>query len=156
MITLIRLKEITKYDHLNGVFIRRKTLMPMGSMRKDGYYEVRIDYISYLVHRLAWFYFYEDWPKGVIDHIDRNPSNNRIKNLRDVSRSINLINSGNYSHNTSGVRGVDFHKATGKWRARIANFHLGLFLSKEEAEEAIRNFAVKNYQLPEQGTANND
>src|SRR3954469_7645811 len=106
MITLERLKQVAKYDHSTGEFIRRKTLMSMGSTRKDGYREIRIDYKSYLVHRLAWFYFYEQWPEGVIDHIDRNPSNNRIDNLRDVSISVNKMNSGNFAHNTSGSRGV--------------------------------------------------
>lgn len=154
MITLERLKQVTKYNHSTGEFIRRKTLMSMGSTRKDGYREIRIDYKSYLVHRLAWFYFYEQWPEGVIDHIDRNPSNNRIGNLRDVSHSVNHINSGNFAHNTSGVRGVDLHKQTGKWRARVAEIHLGLFVNKEDAEKAVRDFSIKHYQLPVQEQAN--
>lgn len=34
-------------------------------------------------HRMVWFWVYGKWPKGQIDHVDENPLNNRIENLRD-------------------------------------------------------------------------
>lgn len=45
-----------------------------------------------LIHRLIWFIVYGEWPKQQIDHIDGNPSNNSILNLRDVSHTDNMNN----------------------------------------------------------------
>lgn len=47
---------------------------------------------TYLAHRLAWFYVYGVWPENHVDHIDRNRSNNRIVNLRDVTPAENMAN----------------------------------------------------------------
>lgn len=43
-------------------------------------------------HRVAWAIHYGEWPADLIDHRDQNPGNNRIANLRDVSRSVNNQN----------------------------------------------------------------
>jgi cytoplasmic iron level regulating protein YaaA (DUF328/UPF0246 family) len=48
---------------------------------------------KYKAHRLAWLIHYGEWPKQVIDHINRQPNDNRIMNLRDVSYSENIKNS---------------------------------------------------------------
>lgn len=37
---------------------------------------------------VIWFWIFGEWPEFTIDHLDRNPGNNRIENLRDVTRSI--------------------------------------------------------------------
>lgn len=75
-------------------------------------------------------------PEGLeIDHIDGNGLNNRrrgkAKNLRIASQAENRQNSCIRRHNTSGLKGVSFHKPLGKWRAQIAkdgkNMHIGLF-----------------------------
>ena len=47
---------------------------------------------QYLGHRLAWYLHTGDWPEGEIDHINRDPGDNRWENLRDVSRSDNMLN----------------------------------------------------------------
>ena len=57
-----------------------------GRCRKDGYCEVVINGNLHLIHRVIWALFHDKWPDNVIDHIDRNPSNNCIDNLRDVQR----------------------------------------------------------------------
>ena len=62
-----------------------------GTLRKDGYKVVVFNGKLYLSSRLAWFYMTREWPNE-IDHIDRNPSNDRWINLRDVTHSENCKN----------------------------------------------------------------
>jgi len=64
-----------------------------GSKDKSGYIKVGIDGTNYLVHRIIWIMFNGDIQDNyVIDHIDRNRSNNKIENLRMVSQSLNMHN----------------------------------------------------------------
>ena len=71
------------------------------------------------VHRLVWIYHYGYLPECGIDHIDRNPINNRIENLRQVSQVCNSRNTGNRKNNTSGVKGVYWNQIYRKWIAQI-------------------------------------
>ncbi len=63
------------------------------------YLNVRINRKNYRLHRVAWALHYGTWPLGVIDHIDGNPKNNAIANLRDVSVREN--NTNQYKHGLS-------------------------------------------------------
>lgn len=105
---------------------------------KKGYKAGEIDHRRFFAHRVIWAIHYGAWPSGVIDHIDGNPKNNLIENLRDVSMAINMKNQKIKKTNTSGVCGVSWHKQTSKWRARISigkskGKHLGLFDTFEDA-----------------------
>jgi hypothetical protein len=123
-LTQKRLKEVLKYYPGSGIFTWRTT----GSGRKRkiagckdsyGYIIIRIDGKNYKAHRLAWLYVHGYFPENQIDHIDKNPSNNKINNLREVSNQCNLRNTGNPITNTSGVKGVSWHKSNNKWGAYI-------------------------------------
>lgn len=87
------LKGLYLYDPLTGDITLDGSRK--GWVNKNGY-----TYIStplgkkFLAHRLAWLLYYGDWPTGNIDHINRDRSDNRIENLRDVSQSVNLLNHG--------------------------------------------------------------
>lgn len=59
---------------------------------EQGYRRIRINNRVYGAGRLAWFYMTGNWPENEIDHKDRNKLNNRFKNLRDVSGSVNCLN----------------------------------------------------------------
>jgi hypothetical protein len=59
-------------------------------------------------------------PENEIDHVNRNPLDNRIENLREVSRSCNARNTRNRKTNSSGVKGVSFDKKNKKWKAHIS------------------------------------
>jgi hypothetical protein len=90
-------------------------------------------------HRLAWFFVYGDFPKAHIDHINGNPSDNRIENLRDVSRFINMQNEKKARfHNSSGFLGVSPNGSG--WRAEIRILgkkkNLGTFATPQQAHEA--------------------
>lgn len=68
-----------------------------GTKRDDGYYSVAINNKRYLVHRVVWVLFHYKIDRTlVIDHIDRNPSNNFIDNLRLVTQGENNKNKGSY------------------------------------------------------------
>lgn len=81
-------------------------------------------------------------PGFVVDHIDRDPTNNLRSNLRIVTHSQNLYNSNTSSANSSGSKGVSVHKASGKYTAYIKvrglKIHLGYFTTVEQAAEARR------------------
>lgn len=74
------------------------------------------------------------------DHIDRNKLNNQRGNLRAVSRTVNIRNTGKNVTNTSGVKGVYWHRIRNKWAAQIRAAgrarHLGLFHCIEAATAA--------------------
>lgn len=86
-------------------------------------------------------------PAFIVDHINGVRNDNRWLNLRRADASQNCWNSKKPSTNTSGAKGVSFHKATGKWQVRIRvrgkQKHIGLFDSVEEAELAFAVAADK-------------
>ena len=84
----------------------------------SGYDYVRVNKKLHRVHRLIWCMFYGYEPSE-IDHINRNRADNRIENLREVSRSQNNYNHPMRTDNTSGVRGVSWNKIKNKWRVYI-------------------------------------
>jgi hypothetical protein len=92
------------------------------------------------VARLLLITFREGFSGGLVDHIDRNPLNNELSNLREVTKRENSLNSKTYRNNTSGFRGVYWHKGAQKWLAQIQSEgklrHLGYFDCKKEAARA--------------------
>lgn len=123
-LTQERLKELLDYDPLTGVFVWKvqasnnvKIGDIAGCNHSEGYRAITIAGKIYKAHRLAWLYVYGYLPEPQIDHKDQVRHHNFIENLREVSQSCNLRNTGNYQHNTSGVKGVCWHKRVKKWRA---------------------------------------
>ena len=97
---------------------RRKDLA-VGVSGSYGYPRVKLKKSIHLVHRVVWLWWYGYTPENDIDHIDRDKSNNRIENLREVTQQCNSRNRGGDKRNTSGVTGVSWFKRTGKWCASI-------------------------------------
>lgn len=60
-----------------------------GYKKSDGYWRVYINGKGYYLHRLVWLYHKGTLPINEIDHINRNKSDNRIENLRDISHKDN-------------------------------------------------------------------
>lgn len=113
MLTVERLKELLHYDPETGVFTWRVNKGPFlagdvagRSVAKKKYPRVGIDGERYIASRLAWLYVTGEWPKNVIDHIDRDPLNTRFANLRDTTQSKNMFNRGKNGNNTTGYQGV--------------------------------------------------
>lgn len=114
-----------------------------------GYRMGRIMRRPYLAHRVVWALFNGSWP-GLLDHIDRDTTNNRISNLRVATRSQNAMNGGKPNISSSSrYRGVCLPKRTGTWVAYITvgkkRFHLGSFSSEEEAVAARRSAEGKYF-----------
>ncbi len=84
----------------------------------------------------------------IVDHINRDKSDNRKINLRLTDRHGNARNSKMRSHNTSGFRGVHMCKCTGLWRAEVRvngkGKKLGRFSDKTEAAR-VYDRAAKIY-----------
>ena len=118
-----------------------------GGYRWIGYSKVR-----YPAHRLVWIMHFGEIQKGYeIDHINHVRSDNRIENLRVVSRTGNRKNCSININNSSGVTGVYFTRG-GKWHAQITvlgkKMHLGLFSCIEDAVKS-RRAAEKMYGFHE-------
>jgi hypothetical protein len=83
----------------------------------------------------------------IVDHINRNKLDNRRCNLRYVTYSQNNMNSSMQKNNTSGYRGVCWHKKAKKWACFIKlnkkRIHIGLFSNIEEAARAYKNKATE-------------
>ena len=93
-----------------------------GYKNPHGYIEVNITIrgkpTKFLAHRII-FYLHHGFMPKLVDHVDRNPQNNSISNLRVADKKLNAINTGLPKNNTSGVKGVSWNKACGKWSAQI-------------------------------------
>jgi hypothetical protein len=136
VITQARLKELLSYNPVTGHFIRLVTVggQEVGTVagqRTTKAVQIRIDKGLYLAHRLAWLYMTGEWPDLDIDHANCNRRDNRWTNLRLATKSDNCCNTPKRGDNTSGFKGVVWHKSTSKWMASIQRenrrTHLGLF-----------------------------
>ena len=100
-------------------------------------------------------------PEGmVLDHINREPLDNRKANLRPATRAQNLWNSTKRKGGSSKYRGVSYKKQIAKWIARMyidgKETHLGCFEEEIDAAKAYdkaakkhrKPFAVLNFPDP--------
>lgn len=149
-LTAERLREILHYDPETGVFtwaVRIARCVQQGwvagGVSNFGYRIIRVDKITYVGHRLAWLYMTGEWPTDEIDHRNGIRDDNRWVNLREATAKQNRENRNKAPSNTSGVRGVTWDKARGKWHPLIKHhgkmIHLGRFDSFDDAVAARKN-----------------
>lgn len=100
---------------------------------------------SYYAHRLAWFYVRAEWPKGQIDHKNRNKIDNRLFNLRDVTAAKNRQN-----RKLRPGQGVCWDAGKQRWYARIQiegrTLNLGRYKSYKKAL-VVRKAAEKQHEF---------
>lgn len=117
-----------------------------GCRFNGGYIKLSIDNEGYLAHRLLWVLAHGYWPDG-IDHINGIRSDNRIVNLREANQSQNMSNVARWAHNTSGVKNVRWHEATGKWLVRVKKrgytHYFGYYEDLEEACEVAHKARIE-------------
>lgn len=148
-LTQERLKYLITYDPLTGVFLWKNPPSPSsvkagdvaGYQNGEGYKRICVDGAHYKTSRLAWFYHHGKWPGGVADHKDTDRGNDRIGNLRDVTRAINNENTRKArSSNSLGVLGVSYRPDLGMYLSQIqvlgVKKYLGLFETAEAASAA--------------------
>lgn len=123
-ISQAELKRLVHYDPETGVMTRKvatgtaKVGDVLGSAHSAGYLWANVKGDLHLVHRLAWLYSYGEWP-DCIDHINHKRTDNRIANLRSVTKGENLRNLRRRAANSTGITGVHWDKARGKWAPKI-------------------------------------
>jgi len=154
-LSIERLKKLLSYSPETGDFTwltkRGRAVVggTAGHLDSRGYVRIIIDGKKYRAHRLAWFYMHGKWPEDQIDHVNGKYSDNRLKNLREATCSQNNFNKPLQKNNTSGVKGVYWHKGKQRWRAicRVdgKRYAVGEFLEIEKAAEAIKDFREANH-----------
>jgi len=154
MLTHERLQDLLTCNPTSGVLrwrvkTNRRILVGSiaGSINDFGYRVIRIDGQLYRAHRLVWFYVHGEWPKNYIDHINGNPDDNRLDNLRDVTTAENIQNQV-VAHKRNRVNHLGVTQRKNGFQARICTHgvskSLGLFATAEAAEAAY--IAAKRVQ----------
>ena len=154
MITQSELKECLHYDPDTGIFVRLKSgtnRVRVGSVAgcldNCGYIPIELAGKQYYAHRLAFLFMTGSFPPKYTDHINGVKNDNRWLNLRQATRSQNQHNQGKNSKNTSGFKGICWHKNAKKWHAQITHMnrkiHIGYFTTPEAAHQAYIEAAEK-------------
>lgn len=120
---------------------RARTGALAGHKRADGYVVIHWKGTQMYAHRLVFMLCNGREPSGFIDHVNGDPSDNRVENLRECTQAQNVRNQRLRSDSTTGIKGVHKMKRTCKWKAHITlggkTVHIGYFGTKEEAEAAV-------------------
>ena len=134
MVTKEQLQALFEYRE-DGNLVRRhdtykyKAGTVVGSRMQKGY-GTRLRGTFYRLHRLIYMYHHGVMPEQ-IDHINRDPFDNRVENLRAATSSENARNRKLFANNKSGVKGVCWHKRIKKWGVACSvegrQKHLGYF-----------------------------
>lgn len=152
-LTAARVRDLLDYEPLTGSF----TWRPRGDRKWDarfsnkaagskdtlGYLRIIVDYNKCWAHRLAWLYVHGSWPAVQVDHINGDPLDNRLENLRDATRTTNMENRRFANRKASALPlGVSFdarRKARPFNAALMTGYkkvHVGSFASAEAAHAA--------------------
>lgn len=150
-INVTRLRELFGYD-ADGLYWKvnkgRAKKGDRAYTNSAGYKVLKFDGISYLEHRLVWAWHYGKCPE-FIDHVDNNPRNNRIGNLRPATFSENMRNSVIGRKNTSGVKGVYWCASKQKWKAVLTfngkQNYLGRFANLAQAAKTVEAARQKHH-----------
>jgi hypothetical protein len=143
------LRSRLAYDPVTGVLTwknGRHAGKEAQSFDRHGYVVINLGRRLYRGHRVAWAIHHGRWPFGLLDHKNRNRADNALTNLRPATWTESNANRRIRCDSKTGVRGVQFHAGSGKWRARIKSdgrqVSLGLFATVDEAGRAYERAAA--------------
>ena len=154
------------FDEVRGVLMWRNNQRygrhaegcEAGAVDSSGYKRFVFNGRRYLAHRVIWLHHYGEWPDGYIDHLNGVKTDNRISNLRSVTKSQNTLNSKLRSDNSSGVIGVHYRSECDLYVACIGinkqKICLGYYRSLEDAA-AARKAAETRYGVITRRNINN-
>ena len=158
MITADRARELLDYDAERGVLVWAKDrgghckigrVAGGGRLDSSGYFRIRLDGKNYLTHRIIWLWHHGEFPPEVVDHINGDPTDNRIENLRRASVGQNQYNSKRPKTNTSGQKGVYWNKRDKAWRVQICvngkKKYIGVYADLQSAADAYSKAAVEHH-----------
>lgn len=155
----IKLKELLTYDPITGIFTWNKVegKSPQwngrfagkiaGSLNNKGYVKIGIDKKYYSAHRLAFLFMGLPIPE-IVDHTDRDKSNNKWNNLRASDTSNNAGNSDKYRTNTSGYKNVSWAQDRKLWYVKViknSKIHGGYYKTLEEAISVANSLRKELY-----------
>lgn len=118
-----------------------------GTLNNQGYRQIQLNYRLYSEHRVIWLLVHGVWPDNQLDHINGDRSDNRIENLRDVTRRDNLRAFRKPTKGSSSkYRGVNWDKQKNQWRTQITinrkTKTIGRFKCEVEAAKAWDKAAI--------------
>lgn len=136
-----------KYEEVGRAVIDKEDVNKIKNYRwhlSKGRVVAKINKENVLLHR----FIIDANDEDIVDHINRNPLNNRRNNLRKTDFQGNAMNRSIQNNNTSTVVGVNWYKRYSKWRAFIKinhkSIHLGYFEDFNEAVK-VRKEAEQKY-----------
>lgn len=161
-----RVRELFDYDPETGIMVRKINVHSgrgssigggkiqarageiVGSENPStGYLYVRVDGSVRFLHRIVWLWYHGYMPETDIDHINRIKTDNRIENLREVSRTCNVRNRSLNRNSSSGIKGVSYCSRAKAWKPYInvggVRACLGYFEDKVEA--AAHRYCAEQY-----------
>lgn len=147
MITQDELKTKLDYNSETGKFVWKVKPSPRFPSGMNAgcvtnmYVYITINGKRMAAHRLAWLYVHGEHPEHQIDHINGDPSDNRISNLRKATQFENAQNIRRpQKNNPHGSLGITYDPHKKLWRARISvnnkRKYIGKYKSQEEAAQA--------------------
>lgn len=153
-LTIEILKKYLHYDPLTGTWTWLRTACSTavagsiaGTISVHGYRIITFRGTKHRSGRLAWFYMTGEWPSEEIDHEDRDKTNDRWFNLRDLDHPSNQLNRDLQSNNASGARGVHWDENRFQWCAQVKkdgiNYFAGRFNRLENAIAARDTKAIE-------------
>lgn len=168
------LKECFDYDEKTGVCLWKKRPLhhfncdfdriawnghfagKVAGWLDDGYIKVKVNSVSYKMHRLVFKMHYNYDPK-IIDHLNRVRSDNRIENLVNSNLQRNRVNSGPHKNNTTGVKGVVFKNKASRYECYVKRHGVKKYLgSSKNIFDAACIRLSKTSQIIEQQLQNKD
>ena len=154
-LTIERLREVLDYCPGTGLFTWKVNRGPVkagdlaGSADTHGYRHITVNGKIFLAHRLSFFYVYERWPDGDIDHKNGIKTDNRILNLREATVSKNMQNRKINKNASSPCKGVCWLNRSRRWVAQIqissVKIHLGQFIRLEDAIAARKAAEITHH-----------
>nr|DAE48867.1 MAG TPA: endonuclease [Caudoviricetes sp.] len=115
-----------------------------GHFNSDGYRRIGFRGVQYIAAKLAWYSVTGEWPPNIIDHINRDRTDDRWANLRLADHSLNMANTPKQGGLSSKFKGVT--KVGNRWQAQICfngnRRYLGLYKTELEAHAAYSAAAL--------------